>query len=133
MARRLPTIPLHWQQLGACVIFFLLFPLCSLLTERIFTGAVGDSSVQLVTSMYAIGTSVASRNVVLFSLGLVIGILFAVSYGYSLSVSGGVHGSGTAATVVIVLVLTFHLAERYNRHVAEREPFFAFMDSENGE
>ena len=106
------------------MIFLLLFPLFPLLFERIFTGAVGGASLQLVTSMYAIGTSVASRNVVLFSIGLIVGVLFAVFYGYTLSLPEGLHGSDTTAEVVIGLVLTFH--------VAEREPFFAFMDSENG-
>ena len=133
MRGRIAAIPLHWQNWLLSIFFLLLFPLVPLLFEWLFTGGVSSSSLQLIASTYAITVSVSSRDMLLFGIGMLIEFIFAVFYGYSVSVSAGIHGANGAAIAAIVFVCLFHSFERYNRHVVERAPFLEFMQMRDGE
>ena len=125
----------HWQQYGLCFIFHLLLPLLPIGTERLIRGHVAPSTVFLVGALYSIAIGVSSRHWLLFGYTIAVMIGFLIAHGDALraevaahAVSGErpattEHGSMLWPFIGIATVFLFHALERYNRHVADREPF----------
>jgi len=76
--------------------------------------------------MYAISIGMSSRSRLIFGAGVVISIIFAVAYGMLLGQAPPLTNCGKLALGAIVFVFVFHGLERYNKHVADQEPFFEF-------
>ena len=112
--------------------FHLLLPLLPLGLEFWRAGILSAQSTTLVAAMYAISIGVSSRSKLLFGLSIIISIVFSIASGSV--VGGGVALPGCtkfALTSIAALILT-HGIERYNRHVAERRPFWIFEDRAEG-
>ena len=110
----------------------MVFPLIPLGFEFIFTKGISRSSADLVTSTYAITLGVGSRTRLWFGIDMIVGFVFAASFGKSID-----DVSTQAATamnmnlfwplVTVVVLFVIHAIERYNIHVADRMPFWEFM------
>lgn len=127
--RRIPTIPVHWQNFFLSILFRSLMPLLPILLEFIKNGKVNDASVVLSTSMYIITVGITSTDRLMFGLTIIGSIIFAFLYG-TLPNTQQVP-SFLINISVIVLVFTFILnsLERYNRHCVDRSPIFEFMSN----
>jgi hypothetical protein len=129
-ARRIPGVPDTWQHFLLCMVFHILLPLLPLGIEWWSRGTLSTGSATVVASLYAVGIGGSSRSRLLFGLGIVVSIIFAVAFGRSLAENGSLEGSVASAEAAIAFMLVCHTGERYNRHVAERSPFWKFSDEE---
>jgi hypothetical protein len=86
--------------------------------------------VQLATSIYALSLGATSESRFLFGIGVLIGVIFAASYGFSLNESLGFRWQ-IATYLTIACVFSFHLVERYYIHVAGTRPFFEFLGEQS--
>lgn len=90
--------------------------------------------MQLLLALYAITLGASSRFRLQFTLGAVVGVVWSGAYGYTLTVEtlgasqaqDGFSSASWQRMTLVVLGALFlsHLAERYNRHVMNGEPFF---------
>jgi len=87
-------------------------------------------TVTLTTSLYAISIGLSSKNKMIFSLCLFIGIVFSVLFGLSHAPKPA--DVASFSYMAIALVFVTHAAERYNRHVIDCRPFLEFMRNPNG-
>jgi hypothetical protein len=125
--------PAFWSS----VVFLLLFPWVPLLAEWGATGGVKSSSLQIFVALYGLGLGAASRDEVMFSFGLLVAIIFSISFGSILAMEhaevakpgGGFIGAFWWGVTMFVGVALFimHAAERYNRHVYDENPFFEWF------
>lgn len=84
--------------------------------------------------MYSMAIGLSSRSVLLFGLGLFQGIIFSAAYGalvHALANAAPGHTphlerADMGSCVAIILIMLFHIVERYNRHVVDEAPFFEF-------
>jgi|SRR5215204_1996629 len=130
---RLTGRPAFWSS----VIFLLLVPWVPLLAEWGATGGVKSSSLQIFVALYGLGLGAASRDEVKFSFGLLVAIIFSISYGSILAMEDaeiakageGFNGPFWWGVTIVVGVSLFiaHAAERYNRHVYDENPFFEWL------
>lgn len=127
-ARSIPGVPDHWQHFLLSLVFQISLPLLPLAIEGWSTGSLSNQSATVVASMYAIGIGSSSRNRLLLGLGIVISLIFAVAFGRSLAQGGSLPGSIASAQAAMAFMLICHAAERYNRHVAERAPYWEFSN-----
>jgi hypothetical protein len=138
-SRPIPSLPPNWENFLLSFFLLLLFPLIPLGLEWVLTGEVKNSAVQLATATYAFAIGASSRSMGLFVFGLIIGFIFAATYGGTVSLEtleGNSFAKGSefffqwGPVVGIGSVFLMHLSERYNRHVIDSEPFFEFMRRE---
>jgi hypothetical protein len=125
--------PAFWSS----VFFLLLLPWVPLLAEWGATGDVKPSSWQIFVALYGLGLGAASRYEVSFGFGVVVAIIFSISYGSSLTREsdtavgpGGVFSSDLWVwfSIIVGIVLAIgHGAERYTRHVQDEAPFFEWF------
>jgi hypothetical protein len=128
-AARIPGLPEHWQNFLLSITFQILIPVLPILLELGQKHTVGEQSITLAASMFAIGVGTSSRNVLLMGLTVVVSILSAIAYGDTLHTnpSNELTTSGWSAAVSMIAISLIYIAERYNRHVADREIFLEFM------
>lgn len=118
------------------IICFLLLPWVPLVAEWGVTGGVKSSSFQIFVVLYGLGLGASSRDQARFSFGLLVGVVFSISYGAILEADGarnvtyeGGFNSGYWWWITLVIGITLfilHATERYYRHVYNEEPFFEF-------
>ena len=130
---RLAGRPAFWSS----VFFLLLLPWLPLLAELGTTGEVEPSSLQIFVALYGLGLGSASRWEILFGFGVVVAIIFSVSYGSILATAnataagpGGVFDSAlwVPFSIIVGIALAIaHGAERYTRHVLNEAPFFEWF------
>lgn len=130
-----------WQWFLVALLFLVAFPLFPIGAEALFAQQVHLSSLALVTSTYAISLAMSSRNLLVWALGLIIGMGFAVMFGWAMGVGddvigpawrhppGGTSGSPGVWSAGLALATTFllHIFERFFRHVVDGEPFPEFL------
>jgi hypothetical protein len=126
----IPGVPDHWQNFFLCMSFHILLPLLPLALELWRKNGVSTQSATLVAAMYAISIGGSSRSKLIFGLGVIISIVFSVAFGLSRGKDGGLPGSQGLAIGSILFIILTHGIERYNRHVAERTPFWVFLEQE---
>lgn len=132
---RVPAISFKWQQYWLCVGFHLVLPLFPLVTEYLVAGAVAPSSAYLVAAMYALSIGASSRNALSFGFMMMVGVVCGILFGISTSLLGQppekshveVLDKTWPAMMFIAVVFIAHVLERYNRHVADCEPFWLFI------
>ena len=77
-------------------------------------------------AIYPLAIGVTSQSKLMFGITVVISLVFSAFFGLA---SGGIKLSGLAfktAYFCLWAVMLIHAFERYNRHVADREPFLEF-------
>lgn len=122
VAHRIPGIPSHWQTFLFCVALHFTLPLLPLMMERWFTGQIEERSAVLTAAMYSMAMGLSSRNIAILGLGLVQSVIFSAAFGF-LSKTNYLERADFASYAAISSIMILHIAERYNRHVFEREPF----------
>jgi hypothetical protein len=130
---RLTGRPAFWSS----VFFLLWLPWVPLLAEWGATGEIKSSSLQIFVALYGLGLGAASRSEVSFGFGVVVAIIFSVSYGSILATENGtVAGPGGVfnstpwvwfSAIVGIALAIRHGAERYTRHVQDEAPFFEWL------
>ena len=119
----------EWSQYVTCVLMHMILPLLPLGLEAI-KGDVKPGTYAITAAMYAIGIGLSSKNVAVFAMCIVIGVIFSFVFGHS----SGSNADGEIITVFSVLsmlvVFIIHGIERYNRHVVDCIPFFEFIQGE---
>ena len=126
MAKRIKGVPTHVQEYIVCLILHLLLPLMPLGIEYWVSKTVSDKSSTLTATMYCIAIGTSSRSRLIFGASIVIAIFLSVAYGLCMKETGHPEGSSTLAFVAIIFIFITHSFERWNRHVADKEPFWEF-------
>ena len=125
MAKRIPGVSLEWQNFLFCIALHVTLPLMPLGIEKWFSGQVEEKSVVLTAAMYSLAIGLSSRNIGLFGLGLMQGILFSAAFGF-LSKNPHLEKADSFSFCAILFIMFVHIVERYNRHVIDRAPFLEF-------
>ncbi|MGO9444461.1 MAG: hypothetical protein ACLPXB_06730 [Thiobacillaceae bacterium] len=115
------------EEFLSAVLMHLFLPLVPLGLEFWFTGKLGASGLAMATAMYAIGIGNTTKFRPAFAVYLIMGFVFAAVYGYT--VSQGTRGPSNAtdaARYSLLFVFGSHLAERFRRHVFQKELFWGF-------
>lgn len=123
---RLPGIPKHVQEYALCILLHLLLPFLPLLIEYGVQGRVEQKTLLLFLAIYPLAIGVTSQSKLMFGVTVVIGLVFSAFFGLA---SGGIKLSdftSNTAYFCLAAVVLIHALERYNRHVADREPFLEF-------
>ncbi len=123
---RLPGIPKHVQEYALCILLHLLLPFLPLLIECGVQGRVDPKTLLLFLAIYPLAIGVTSQSKLMFGITVVIGLVFSAFFGLA---SGGIKLSELTfkmAYFCLAAVMFIHALERYNRHVADREPFLEF-------
>ena len=126
MAKPIPGIPSEWQNFLFCVALHLTLPLMPLVIERWFTGQIEEKSAVLTAAMYSMALGLSSRNIAIFGMGLLAGILFSAAFGF-LCQTNHLEKADSWSYTVIIAIMIFHAIERYNRHVVDQAPFLEFL------
>jgi len=84
----------------------------------------GLSCLQRQCISIAIGLS--SRNLALFGLCILSGLLFSAAFGFLSTTPHGLHNANIGAYIAIAIIMFVHGIERYNRHVIDQAPFLEF-------
>jgi hypothetical protein len=103
-----------------------LLPFLPLLIERTVLGHVEEKTFFLFLSVFPLSIGVTSRSALLFGATIVIGLLYSIFFGL---IAGSSHlnpMTTTSGYFCLVAVVLIHGIERYNRHVADLEPFWEF-------
>ncbi len=114
-----------WEYFLLSVMLALLLPLLPLPIEYFSTHEIKPESLTLAVAIYAVSIGVTSRSQVIFGVGLIAGILFAVEYGVAIKTPTD-SPSPSVCWAVIGFIFASHAIERYQRHVQQRSPFLEF-------
>ena len=123
---RVRGLPDQWQQYGLCLLFHLLLPFLPLVIEWIVLGHMEEKTFFLFLSVFPLSIGVTSRSALLFGVTIVIGLLYSIFFGL---IAGSLHLNPMTTTwgyFCLFAVILIHSMERYNRHVADLEPFWEF-------
>jgi hypothetical protein len=118
----------NWQNFLSSVLLNQLLPLLPLLVEFLSHDHISDKSLTLTASMYGFTTGFSSKQKIIFSLCLFMGILMACVLG-----SYREDQDATLLSLnsfIILIVFGTHFAERYDRHVNDDEIFFLFYKNQ---
>ncbi len=124
---KIPSLPVYWENYLLSIVLHLLLPLLPIGMECLLTGKVTERSLTLAASMYSISIGVSSKSRLMFGITIMVSLIFAAIFGYVAKVDSSQNAYGPYAVATIVAVFIVHTAERYNRHVVDRAPFFQFM------
>lgn len=124
--KRIPALPAHWQHFVLALLLVLVLPLLPLPVEFFITGDLETKTLFLAGAIYAISIAAASSSLAIVIIALIISIL--MSLGFAVVLSKVTIGSAAAwvSMSVIISMMLLHGCERYNKHVADRKPFFEF-------
>lgn len=125
MPKEIPGIPPEWQNFLFCCLLHVTLPLLPLGIELWFSGRVDEKTAVLTAAMYSMAIGLSSRNLALFGLGLLQGVVFSAAFGF-LSKTPHLHSADVVAYAAIIFIMTVHVLERYNRHVIDQAPFLEF-------
>lgn len=123
---RFPVPPEHWQHYLLCILLHMLLPLLPIAIEFWRTKTVGEKSLTLAASMYAIAIGISSANILLFGFCIFTSITFAIAYGIVSTQNIPLPHCEAFAIWGIIAVFVLHALERYNTHVADKVPFLSF-------
>ncbi|MBI1924315.1 hypothetical protein HYR99_08705 [Candidatus Poribacteria bacterium] len=97
---------------------------------------ISERSSTLTAAIYAVSIGASSRSRLMFGFGVILSIIFAVEFGIitagQTSQPSQWLNSGGSALVGIVVIFLLHAAERYNRHLVEKETFGEFSKTPGG-
>ena len=130
MAKAIPGISPEWQNFLFCCALHVTLPLLPLGIERWFSGTVDEKSAVLTAAMYSMAIGLSSRNLALFGLGLIQGVVFSAAFGF-LSKTAHLQSADVVAYAAICFIMAVHVIERYNRHVIDQAPFLEFHTNLN--
>ena len=120
----IPAVPKEWQHFAASLAFAIALPLVPLAIEAWLKGTITCQSLTLGTAIYAVSVGVSSKNVMMLAATFLASIVFAVAFG--VVIGGGSsepRGCTSAAYISIAMISLIHAGERFNKHVANKEPF----------
>lgn len=126
---RFPSMPNYWENFFVSIIFILILPLLPIFIEWYKNGNVNGASLALSASMYTISIGITSRSRLIFALTIFASIIYAIIYGSTLNIPNEIYPKDTftASTLGIIFTFIVHAIERYNKHIADRTPFWEFM------
>ena len=130
MVRKIPGLPIEWENFVFCLILHLTLPLVPLALEQWFSGHIEAKSATLTAAMYSMAIGRSSRSVALFGLGVLQGLAFSAAFGF-LSTQNELAHADSFSYSAILLIMIFHSIERYNRHVIDQAPFLEFVLRKN--
>lgn len=134
MAARIWSPSQHWEQYLSCLVMHVLAPFTPLFLEFVLTGQVDQKSWALFVAMYAMAIGITSSSKLMFGISLLVGVVFSAIFG---AISKDTIAAASALPVekmsmwVLVAIVVIHAAERYNRHVVDRAPFWEFDKSDD--
>ena len=126
MAKRLPGLPKEAQHYILSLLFQLAVPLLPLLLEFWFSGQIKPETLTLTAALYSVSVGVSSANILLFGIGIVVGILFSVAFGVATISPTKVPNCEILSIAAISLTFMIHAAERWNIHIADKKPYWRF-------
>lgn len=123
-----------WQHYFGCIILHLFLPVLPLVLELIISNKISDASITLAVAIYAVSTGLASQNLAIFSMSLIISLIYTFLYGanaYALKYETELLGSLYANYILVAIFLT-HSIERFKRHIIDKAPFWDILNSDGG-
>ncbi|MBS0420206.1 MAG: hypothetical protein JSR66_21025 [Proteobacteria bacterium] len=118
-----------WQQFIFSLIAQLVLPLMPIFIEWCVTGGVDEKTLAISASMYCISIGVATKNLALLGISIVVAMLFSAVFG-SLAAGNVPHFYVRIFSIItIVAFMAIHAIERYKRHIQAGELFFLVGDS----
>lgn len=125
MAKRLPGLNDAWTAFILCVMAHMLLPLLPLFMEWLITGEISKNSITITLAIYAMTIGASSTNSLIAIMCIFIGIIFSVLYGVTISANTEALNFDTMllSKLALLAIVLPHLAERYNRHVVDLQPF----------
>lgn len=131
MAKRIPALPAEWGDFLTCILLHMLLPLLPILIEIWLKGAPTEPTASITASMYSIAIGLSSKNKAMLGLCILISIIFSVVFGIvSASQTPQLSDVNLWSGISIFSVFLIHCLERYNRHVVDCVPFWAFSETE---
>lgn len=117
----------NYQHFLANCVCSAIFPLLPLAIEWSLSGSISDNSVLISAVMYCSAISLTSESVLVFVLGFMVSIIFAMLFGITfynnLHAPDGSHGASLIAIACFAVAQAMHA---YNRHVVRGEDFISF-------
>lgn len=108
--------------IAAGILFFTVPPLCPLFAEWFIKGGIDAKSLTLASSIYCFAIMSASQRALVFVVGLILGFVEALMYGFASQVNHPPAYLWLASVGSIVLLGVLHGYERKERHGQEKEP-----------
>lgn len=137
---RFPEIPGNWQQLLLSILFQIVLPLIPLMIEQICTGKITQQSSTITAAIYTITTGISSKQVWQFGLSVVSSLVFSALFGFVIFIAQPQFADNPEILLAqknvvikfspflgIALMSLLHGFERFNRHVADKEPYWHFF------
>ena len=117
-----------WSNFISCIILNQILPLVPIFIEYQSSGHISDKSLALTTSMYAFAIGASSKQKIVFSICLLVGLLTALSFG---TIKQNEMASvWSLNSLLIGIVFATHLVERYDRHINDNEVFLLFYKND---
>ncbi|SOD96086.1 hypothetical protein [Caenispirillum bisanense] len=132
MPREIPSVPDHWQQFLSSLLVAVALPLSPLVIDKAIKGYVPDTTLFLTVALYILAIAGSSRSTLMLGLSIFVGGGYLLAYGY---ISNSKADAALAPDEWIPVVARYafvaifvlqQVAERYNRHVAKKDPFWPF-------
>lgn len=123
-----------WQHYLGCLSLHLFLPVLPLVLEFIIAHKISDASITLAVAIYAISTGLASQNLAIFSMSLIISLIYTFLYGanaYALKNGTELIGS-LYADYTLYGIFIGHSIERFKRHIIDKAPFWDILNKEGG-
>jgi hypothetical protein len=117
----------NWQHFIASVLCSALFPLAPLAIEFFLSGSISDNSILISAVMYCSAIALTSESVLIFVLGFLVSIVFAMLFG--ITFYNDLHapdGSHAVSLIAIAFFCAAQMMQGYNRHVVRAEDFISF-------
>lgn len=130
MARRIPGLPNAWQEYLTCILLHLILPIVPIFLEYNVKSSISALTATLAAAMYTISIGLSSKSKAIFAICVILCIFYIFKYGSLLSISDITKHTDGYALWAIFCAFLMHLLERYNIHVADRQPFWIFSNSE---
>ncbi len=122
----------------ASICLYVVLPLAPVLAELIVKGRIDGVVLTLAASMYCIAVALSSKSIGVFGVSLLMGIIYALSYGVasglSLSSPNAQPQPNAASdhllivdTIGIIAVAIIHAIERKRRHGDNNEKVIEFQ------
>jgi hypothetical protein len=125
-------ISANWQHFFAGFICSALFPLLPLIIEFGFSGTVTDNTILISAIMYCSAIALTSDSVLIFVLGFLVSIVFAMMFGITFyNNSNAPEGSHMASMFAMFFFGLSQCLQAYNRHVVRGENFISFAGADS--
>jgi hypothetical protein len=92
---------------------------------------ISSKSLALYASIYSVSIGAASRSRLIFGLAILGSIFFASLFGLAAGYAFSYADYRWLTIGYLAVISCIHGAERWNRHLFEKKPFFQFMRKEN--